>query len=587
MSAPTPAFDSESQIRVLVVEAGEFSSPVTAHFQFCAVREDRDVQWEAISYAWDDQIPSKDIKLQGKMVQVADNVFRMLKNLRRPSQTRSLWIDAVCINQNDSDEKSKQVPLMRYIYQKAQSVIIWLDTQGAEDAASAIVLAASWMELKANSVSQSESRTLQALFSYEKPDVHWNGPFHRIAGLRWFQRIWPVQEATFGMNLQVCLGQNSITWDTFASTTIRFLSLLEAPAALSKTLVECYTVCRKRSFNEASNQGLSMIYLIVTLKTWLQESEVPISPSELAFLCKDRLATVPSDHLYAILGLVEAKRATSPAALFPVDYGLPSTEVYKRFTVWCIQLENNLDILAQQRNEDSTGPASRCSWTTDWDNQVLREFNLTQTSSLLSRLRQHSATHPKVFPLCRRMDHILAVRGYIVDDFGDDFFCLALTRQPSEENNRLYQEWLNKISKNEAANKLLFGEQSPTVRTLERLYSETVENDIHVSHVWRDGERSDLAVREPGAEFRMPFITKRGCLALTFPYLTPNPSPKICFLLGGRGLFVLKPVIYGRPANTNSYKLITGDCFIKGFEDGRGYEISKGLRLQEQDFFLL
>ena len=125
------------------------------------------------------------------------------------------------------------------------------------------------------------------------------------------------------------------------------------------------------------------------------------------------------------------------------------------------------------------------------------------------------------------------------------------------------------------------------METLERLYSQTVGNDLYVSHLWRDGMRSNLAVRESGAEFRMPFVTSRGCLALTFPYFTPDQPLKICYLLGGRGLFVLKPVTSGRSPDRTFYNLITGDCFINGFEDGNGYEISKNLGLQEQDIHIV
>ena len=142
-----------------------------------------------------------------------------------------------------------------------------------------------------------------------------------------------MQEAALGVNLQIYLGQRFLPWDSFASTTIRFLSLLGAREAVGKTLKKCYAVCRQKSFNKETKQGLSMIYFIVTLRTWLQESDVPISPSELVLLCKDRRATVPSDMVYAVSGFFGVKRTPSPAVLFPIDYGLSTTEVYKGFTV--------------------------------------------------------------------------------------------------------------------------------------------------------------------------------------------------------------------------------------------------------------
>ena len=39
-----------------------------------------------------------------------------------------IWADAVCINQNDVDERSSQVSIMSDIYQEAKKCQIWLGT---------------------------------------------------------------------------------------------------------------------------------------------------------------------------------------------------------------------------------------------------------------------------------------------------------------------------------------------------------------------------------------------------------------------------------------------------------------------------
>jgi len=61
---------------------------------------------------------------------------------------------------------------MRYVYQEAQSVIIWLDTKGIDDAASAVLSAVHWMDAKAKNVSQSKSLPLQGFFTRDNPDIH-------------------------------------------------------------------------------------------------------------------------------------------------------------------------------------------------------------------------------------------------------------------------------------------------------------------------------------------------------------------------------------------------------------------------------
>lgn len=180
------------------------------------------------------------------------------------------------------------------------------------------------------------------------------------------------------------------------------------------------------------------MYLIMTLRTQLQESNIPINLSKLLLLCKDREVTLPSDIVYTVSGFFGVKRVSSPAILFPIDYRLSTAEVYKRFTIWYIQQERNLDILAQQRNEDSTGRSSLSSWTIDQNNQVLGEYSLLETLPLLSRLRYPSSIKLNIIPLYQRRRDILAIRGFIVDDFADDVFYLIVTPLDSEEDRIQY-----------------------------------------------------------------------------------------------------------------------------------------------------
>lgn len=84
-------------------------------------------KYEALSYTWDDQIPNRDIICNEKSLCVTENVFQALLRLRsNKARKRTLWIDAICINQEDKLEKTSQVLMMGDIYAHAQSVNIWL-----------------------------------------------------------------------------------------------------------------------------------------------------------------------------------------------------------------------------------------------------------------------------------------------------------------------------------------------------------------------------------------------------------------------------------------------------------------------------
>lgn len=66
------------------------------------------------------------IDLNGERFCVTQNLAEALRRLRQADQTEIMWIDALCIKQNDDEEKSTQVPLMGLIYEQAESVIAFL-----------------------------------------------------------------------------------------------------------------------------------------------------------------------------------------------------------------------------------------------------------------------------------------------------------------------------------------------------------------------------------------------------------------------------------------------------------------------------
>lgn len=82
--------------------------------------------YEALSYVWGSQSETHTITVNGCDLHVTRNLYTALIHLRDNQLERILWIDAICINQEDDDEKSEQIPLMRSIYAQADRVIVWL-----------------------------------------------------------------------------------------------------------------------------------------------------------------------------------------------------------------------------------------------------------------------------------------------------------------------------------------------------------------------------------------------------------------------------------------------------------------------------
>jgi hypothetical protein len=93
----------------------------------------------AISYAWGDGVDTKPLVLQGATIPVAASLYDALKAIRQKKTEALVWVDALCIDQQNKDERATQVRLMGHIYSRATSVAIWLGSE-ADDSALAVQL---------------------------------------------------------------------------------------------------------------------------------------------------------------------------------------------------------------------------------------------------------------------------------------------------------------------------------------------------------------------------------------------------------------------------------------------------------------
>ena len=87
--------------------------------------------YEALSYVWGSNDLCHAIICDEKALRVPRNLYRALHFLRRKTRSRLLWVDAVCIDQSNAEEKDFQIPLMRDIYSQARRSLIWLGEASA------------------------------------------------------------------------------------------------------------------------------------------------------------------------------------------------------------------------------------------------------------------------------------------------------------------------------------------------------------------------------------------------------------------------------------------------------------------------
>jgi hypothetical protein len=92
--------------------------------------------YEALSYVWGIPQKTRSILLNNYAFKVTENLHSVLSRMRNQYLERVIWIDAICINQDDLKEREEQIQYMARIYGVAKSVIVWLgETADGSDSA--------------------------------------------------------------------------------------------------------------------------------------------------------------------------------------------------------------------------------------------------------------------------------------------------------------------------------------------------------------------------------------------------------------------------------------------------------------------
>ena len=82
------------------------------------------LKYTALSYAWGDVGRTRQILVNNKLIAITESLEVALRHLQKEWDTLTLWVDAICSNQEDKDEKAQQVQQMTGIYQNAAQVVV-------------------------------------------------------------------------------------------------------------------------------------------------------------------------------------------------------------------------------------------------------------------------------------------------------------------------------------------------------------------------------------------------------------------------------------------------------------------------------
>ncbi|KAH8646905.1 heterokaryon incompatibility protein-domain-containing protein [Xylariales sp. PMI_506] len=160
----------------------------------------------AISYCWGpDDTRTNEIFVNGAKVLVTRSAFEVLVNMRSSWRPKTIWLDAICIDQDDKAETARQIPLMPHIYTYASEVVVWLGQSKTAALATSLV-----NRLFLINRMQATSRNT---YSYEIP-TNAASALEDMLRRSWFTRVWVVQEVVLPKGrITVRYGNSSLSWE--------------------------------------------------------------------------------------------------------------------------------------------------------------------------------------------------------------------------------------------------------------------------------------------------------------------------------------------------------------------------------------
>jgi len=304
--------------------------------------------------------PTNSILCNGHAFSVTANLYNFLVRAAQSDELASnhMWIDILCINQEDLDERTQQVSLMTKIYQSAESVVAWLGEQDT-----GIGRAFDLMKTLGR-CSKDELRLITPKTLQDDAVIKLLAPCHGIEcwnllakffKRRYFTRVWVIQEVTLAKQVLVLCGTYSIDWDEIAKVS-RFLTLTSWTNWLSRGVV------LEDTDERSSHHGVPT--LLKANKRAMIQGDKNIM---LWSLIRSRRfeSFDPRDKVYALLGVagnwIQGKSRYTPV------YGERSVaETYTLAAIQILEDADDLFLLTVSEGDRFKNIPSLPSWVPDW-----------------------------------------------------------------------------------------------------------------------------------------------------------------------------------------------------------------------------
>ncbi|KAI1866277.1 uncharacterized protein JN550_007665 [Neoarthrinium moseri] len=614
------------QIRLLHLLPGVWDDQVSCELHVASL--DDTPEYQALSYVWGSPETTKLILLHGCEVPVTTNLHAALRRLRLPTDTRVIWIDALCINQSLLDELSQQVSIMGEIYEGCQEVLMWLgERKGEEPKGDRQTLKEGHDQLRKfleagdftrdpDGVDLDNYEVLLAfsMFYILSSDRHVNElpcfverraslwdvsdcfnsgfrEFYSIVSLAYWTRIWIVQEIVLPPSATVVYGSMNCPWDVIAQAGMLFENHANSC---------CLEQCTNFS-GEVKDVISAFSFKARTLEMIRMHRSIGTQLDLLWILRQNfhREATDSRDKVYGVLGLVSSPRDIG--SIRP-DYRRSAREVYEDVTMNLIGSVSSLSVLAG----DATRNADFPSWVADWGQQSKKDvwqWDIERTAMY----HHYNATKNCELVADRLPGSILKVEGVLVDsiaavgplmnseNIGDSTSTtcrdvLALASMP-DDDRQIYKcggTWADAywrtlcgdmIVEIEGSLKYEMRRTKPEDRQMYELwrtvlqfgYDEALNN--HTGIVDLEGYQASVVRATRNRKF---FVTQNGYLGLGPDPILPGDD--VYVISGSKVPFVLHRVdnseADSRENDSSSYPVfkLIGDSYVHGIMDGEALE---------------
>jgi hypothetical protein len=311
-------------------------------------------KYTALSYVWGDAARSRLIKVNNEAMYITASLDSALRHLRDRHRPRLVWADAICIDQDDPEERNQQVNQMGWVYRQANHTVIYLGEGTPETGL--------FLE------------TLQSKSSVDwKPPHSKRGSIERvrdvlgsevevaarawIVGRPWFKRVWILQELVLSKDPWIQCVTSATRWTCLYSHVfdISLKRLLKPEERIVHSMGRLHL--QHRSVEWAKNETA--------------ENETPRFAERLYDLLKSRKGfgvTDPRDMLFANLGLVgqAIEHENKLLHLIMVDYQKNEAKVYSDLARYFLESFDDFRIFALLDPDEKRCESEAPSWAPDW-----------------------------------------------------------------------------------------------------------------------------------------------------------------------------------------------------------------------------